>query len=392
MQFAQSSIAQLEKTRSSQQTQITTLQTQVQSLELTIQNLGRFVAHVAECNIDLELPGEVRRILQQLDDLERQHRKPLFTERKIGKSVSVNSHLGFPLKVLEELNEKEEHGSPQKQKKEKTPFFEHTYEQLRQQQQRASQGSLSGGIVGGKAGAGGSVTSSQQSQQTIAAPPTLQQQTQQHLQRPNRLLDTNSNATTHNVTEIRAKLDELKLPEHVDKYVANIKSPLEVDSGVGTPLSPPSTSSNTSSSYGDTSNSTSGGTIFSRMGYKTTPAALSPIAVRHNYATIPTAVTVAPPTTVDMINSTATTRTIKTTKSSLLSSSSSASTVVSNVDIKIEEMHPLSMVGGDVNVRFNGTTKLKSIKPVHHMRSLTTSNAANVSSENEPAANVSSRS
>lgn len=62
-------------------------------------------------------------MLQQLDDLDRQRRKPIFTERKIGKSVSVNSHLGFPLKVLEELTERDELGSPQKQKKEKTPFL-----------------------------------------------------------------------------------------------------------------------------------------------------------------------------------------------------------------------------------------------------------------------------
>lgn len=123
LQFAQSSIAQLETTRSSQQAQITSLQSQVQSLELTIQTLGRYVGQLVEHNPDLELPNEVRRMLQQLDDLERQRRKPIFAERKIGKSVSVNSHLGFPLKVLEELTERDEHGSPQKLKKEKTPFL-----------------------------------------------------------------------------------------------------------------------------------------------------------------------------------------------------------------------------------------------------------------------------
>jgi len=173
-----------------------------------------------EHNPDLELPNEVRRMLQQLDDLDRQRRKPIFTERKIGKSISVNSHLGFPLKVLEELTERDEHGSPQKQKKEKTPFFE----QLRQQQQ---QHRLNG-------------QSSNASESVSPTPPS----------RPNRLLD---NASARTVMQV--KLDELKLPEHVDKFVANIKSPLEVDSGVGTPLSPPSTASNSS-----------GGSIFSRGG------------------------------------------------------------------------------------------------------------------------------
>ncbi|XP_044313313.1 TBC1 domain family member 4 isoform X3 [Drosophila rhopaloa] len=305
LQFAQSSIAQLETTRSSQQAQITTLQSQVQSLELTIQTLGRYVGQLVDHNPDLELPNEVRRMLQQLDDLERQRRKPIFTERKIGKSISVNSHLGFPLKVLEELTERDEHGSPQKQKKEKTPFFE----QLRQQQQ---QHRLNG-------------QSSNASESVSPTPPS----------RPNRLLD---NASARTVMQV--KLDELKLPEHVDKFVANIKSPLEVDSGVGTPLSPPSTASNSS-----------GGSIFSRMGYRTTPPALSPLAQRQSYGV---AITTAPsPHQMEEVPP--------------------ATTMASMPREDVEEpqaMHPLSMVGGDVNVRFKGTTQLKSIRPVHHMRAI----------------------
>ncbi|XP_017082203.1 TBC1 domain family member 4 isoform X1 [Drosophila eugracilis] len=304
LQFAQSSIAQLETTRSSQQAQITTLQSQVQSLELTIQTLGRYVGQLVEHNPDLELPNEVRRMLQQLDDLERQRRKPIFTERKIGKSISVNSHLGFPLKVLEELTERDEHGSPQKQKKEKTPFFE----QLRQQQQQHR-------LNGQSANASESVS---------PTPPS----------RPNRLLD---NASARTVMQV--KLDELKLPEHVDKFVANIKSPLEVDSGVGTPLSPPSTASNSS-----------GGSIFSRMGYRTTPPALSPLAQRQSYGV---AITTAPsPQHMEEVPP--------------------ATTMAGMPHEDVEEpqaMHPLSMVGGDVNVRFKGTTQLKSIRP-GHMRAI----------------------
>ncbi|XP_033162391.1 TBC1 domain family member 4 isoform X1 [Drosophila mauritiana] len=324
LQFAQSSIAQLETTRSSQQAQITTLQSQVQSLELTIQTLGRYVGQLVEHNPDLELPNEVRRMLQQLDDLDRQRRKPIFTERKIGKSVSVNSHLGFPLKVLEELTERDELGSPQKQKKEKTPFFE----QLRQQQQ---QHRLNGG--GQSSNVGESVS---------PTPPS----------RPNRLLD---NASARTVMQV--KLDELKLPEHVDKFVANIKSPLEVDSGVGTPLSPPSTASNSS-----------GGSIFSRMGYRTTPPALSPLAQRQSYGVANTTAPspqhmeeVAPATTM---------------------------AVMPRDDVEEPQpMHPLSMVGGDVNVRFKGTTQLKSIRPVHHMRAIPLGGVQHPSST-EPAVRV----
>lgn len=296
MQFAQSSIAQLEKTRSLQQAQITSLQTQTQTLEVTIQTLGKFLAELAQQNPNVEFPGEVLRILQNLDDLESQRRKPLFTEqRKIGKSVSVNSHLGFPLKVLEELSEKDEHGSPQKRKTEKTPFFEHTYEQLRQQQQLRVQ-------MSGYAGQN-SPSPTRQSVSAAAEQPV----------RPNTLLSE----------------EELKLPEHVDKFISNIKSPLELDSGVGTPLSPPSSSSSISSSSVSTANSSGG--LFSRMGYKNVPKTLSPHAQRQNPA--------------------------------------AGNIMAEMTSIGSEEsQHPLSMVGGDVNVKFNGTTQLKSIKPMHHMR------------------------
>ncbi|XP_004519518.1 TBC1 domain family member 4 isoform X3 [Ceratitis capitata] len=360
LQFAQSSIAQLEKTRSSQQTQITSLQTQVQSLELTIQTLGHFVAQLAEQNIDLELPGDVRRILQQLEDLERQRRRPHFTERKIGKSVSVNSHLGFPLKVLEELNEKEEHGSPQK-KKEKTPFFEHTYEQLRQQrsaqQQQQQQQQQS---------AQTSPTTTQQQRKLITSASssldenhyqTQTQQQQQQQQRPNRLLDSPDKQT---------KPTELKLPDQMEQQFGgvNIRSPNEVDSGVGTPLSPPSTSSNSSSSGLSTGSSigsvSGGGSLFSRMGYKNTPMALSPLSSRH---------------TLYAVGSVAAINHMTTTKSTV----GSIKVTVPPVSIiepteqtqTAPEMHPLSMVG-EVNVRFNGTTQLKSIRPVHHMRPMAT--------------------
>ncbi|XP_068153122.1 TBC1 domain family member 1 isoform X2 [Drosophila tropicalis] len=322
LQFAQSSIAQLETTRSSQQTQISSLQSQVQSLELTIQTLGRYIGQLVEHNPDLELPSEVRRMLQQLDDLERQRRKPIFTERKIGKSISVNSHLGFPLKVLEELTERDEHGSPQKTKKEKTPFFE----QLRQQQQQRINN------LNGHASATTTTAHMPESTGPSLSP------TPPAPSRPNRLLD---NASARTV--MQTKLDELKLPEHVDKYVANIKSPLEVDSGVGTPLSPPSTASNSS-----------GGSIFSRMGYKTTPPALSPLAVRQTYGSSCMAITTAPSAApLELVPPTMTTATIPHGQDE-------------------QAMHPLSMVGGDVNVSFKGTTQLKSlsIRPVHQMRAI----------------------
>ena len=312
------------------------MQTQVQSLELTIQTLGRYVAHLAERNIDLEIPQEIRRILQQLDDLEKQRRKPLFAERKIGKSVSVNSHLGFPLKVLEELNEREEHGSPQKTKK--TPFFENTYEQLRQQRHQRYEAATSSG--------------------EDSTSPT--RHVTQPMQRPNRLYDDK---------DIQTRFDELKLPEQVDRFMANIKSPLEVDSGVGTPLSPPSTSSNSSA---QSSSSLSSGSLFSRIGYKNTPAVFtSPLTNRQTFTTTPTILT-SPIKLSPERNSTLKINSQKLQENT--TTTAKAATVAAAEIVNKEAMHPLSMVG-EVNVKFNGTTQLKSIKPVHYLKSLSTSGA-----------------
>ena len=255
LQFAQSSIAQLEKTRASQQSQITTLQSQVQTLEVTIQTLGRYVADIFERNIDLDLPSDVRRIVQQLDDIEKQRKKPIFVERKLGKSLSVNSNLGYPLKVLEELNEREgADASPIKSKK--TPFFENTYEQLRQQRSVA--------------------------------------------QRPNRLLE-NTNTTSNSIENQVAKYSKSKSEQSIPALEKNMesinlaKSPGDIDSGVGTPNSPPE--------------------------------------AKHQ------------------IND-------KTESTKLLSFD----------DIK-SDMHPLS-VAGEVNVRFNGTTQLKTLRSANSKSSL----------------------
>lgn len=135
LQFAQSSIAQLEKTRSSQQNQIQALQSQVQSLEVTVETLGQFLSQLIDKNHDIDMPGDIRRIVQHIQSTEPQRKKPIFVERKIGKSMSVNSQLGFSLKVLEELNEnlEKDTSSPTKSNSNKTPFFENTYQQIRQQ-------------------------------------------------------------------------------------------------------------------------------------------------------------------------------------------------------------------------------------------------------------------
>lgn len=155
LHFAQSSITQLEKTRSSQQHQIQSLQSQVQSLETTVQALGHYLSQLADRNHNIDMPGDIRRMVQYICNTDytnsQTHRKkPIFVDRKIGKSMSVNAQLGFPLKVLEELNEslEKDPSKPTTSKSSsdssitstntspsitKTPFFEKTYHQIRQQ-------------------------------------------------------------------------------------------------------------------------------------------------------------------------------------------------------------------------------------------------------------------
>lgn len=130
-QFAESSIAQLEKTRSSQQSQIQSLQMHVQNLETTVHTLGQFMLQLMEKDNEIEeaMPGDIQRILQQIGNLNIQRKKPIFVERKIGKSMSMNAQLGFPAKILEELETIDD-------SKPKSTFFENTYIQLRKQSTR----------------------------------------------------------------------------------------------------------------------------------------------------------------------------------------------------------------------------------------------------------------
>ncbi|XP_058821859.1 TBC1 domain family member 1 isoform X2 [Topomyia yanbarensis] len=136
VQFAQSSLAQLEKTRHTQQNQIQALQTQVQTLENTVHTLVKFIEHSMESKSEDLLPNDICRIIQQVQDLQHQQivqqkkRSPIFLDRKIGKSISFNSNLGHALNVLEEGNEQDgSTGTPTKKK----PFFQSSFEQIRQQ-------------------------------------------------------------------------------------------------------------------------------------------------------------------------------------------------------------------------------------------------------------------
>lgn len=122
LQIAQSNIAQLEKTRFTQQNQIQSLQSQVQSLEVTVETIGHFINQLIDTRHDIEFPGDIRRIAQQIQNAD-QRKQTRFVERKISKSLSMTSHLGSMLKVLqEEGNEGEQ--SPKARAKKYASHFE----------------------------------------------------------------------------------------------------------------------------------------------------------------------------------------------------------------------------------------------------------------------------
>ncbi|XP_053661364.1 TBC1 domain family member 4 [Anopheles marshallii] len=137
LQFTQSSLMQLESTRLLHQEQIHSLQTQVQTLENTVHTLVRFIEQTVDTRADFVLPNDVCRIIQQVQELQQQQlqqqqkkRSPIFVDRKIGKSISFNSNLGLALNVLEEANEPDGPGTPTKKRH---PYFQHSFNQMRQQ-------------------------------------------------------------------------------------------------------------------------------------------------------------------------------------------------------------------------------------------------------------------
>lgn len=111
LQVAESNIERLENIRHTQQQENQSLQIQTQSLEVTIQTLGDYLTSLSIHRNDIDIPTDIRRLLQQLEYQHNQQRqqqmkrRPVFLDRKIGKSVSVNNSLGMSLKVLVELNE-----------------------------------------------------------------------------------------------------------------------------------------------------------------------------------------------------------------------------------------------------------------------------------------------
>lgn len=154
LQIAESNVERLENIRHSQQQETQSMQIQIQSLEVTIQTLGDYLTSLSIHRTDIDIPTDIRRLLQQLEYQQNQQRqqqmkrRPIFLDRKIGKSVSVNNGMGMSLKVLVEQNEND-HSLLQTPPSAVTPtpttpelptapsakkkYFEKAFEQIKQQ-------------------------------------------------------------------------------------------------------------------------------------------------------------------------------------------------------------------------------------------------------------------
>lgn len=150
LQMAESNVERLENIRHNQQQELQSMQMQVQSLEVTISSLGDYLTSLSIHRTDIDIPTDIRRLLQQLEYQHNQQRqqqmkkRPIFQDRKLGKSISVNSNMGLGLKVLLEQNEIDHSLPPANlsppippatspdQQPARKKFFENTYEQIRQ--------------------------------------------------------------------------------------------------------------------------------------------------------------------------------------------------------------------------------------------------------------------
>ncbi|XP_015586548.1 TBC1 domain family member 4 isoform X2 [Cephus cinctus] len=93
LEIAMSNLHRLETTRSLHQSNVHKLESQNRSLEVTVATLGAFIQQLVETRSDIDMPGDVRRIIAQLGVAEKR------------RNTNVRS---YPLKVIEDNNNKYE--------------------------------------------------------------------------------------------------------------------------------------------------------------------------------------------------------------------------------------------------------------------------------------------
>ncbi|XP_046829684.1 TBC1 domain family member 1 isoform X1 [Vespa crabro] len=86
LEVTMNNLQRLETARSMQQAVVNKLESQNRSLEVTVATLGTFIQHLSETRDDLDLPGEIRRIISQISIAEKRR----------------NMSKAYPLKILED--------------------------------------------------------------------------------------------------------------------------------------------------------------------------------------------------------------------------------------------------------------------------------------------------
>lgn len=144
LEIAHSNVERLDNMRHSQELENLSMKQQIQSLEVTIQTIGDFITSLTLNHSNIDIPTDVRRLLQQLEYKQQSQKikkRPMFLDRKIAKSMSVNHNLGMNLKVLIEQNENDNQTTPPcaitpTSSESITPsrkkYFEKTFEQIKQ--------------------------------------------------------------------------------------------------------------------------------------------------------------------------------------------------------------------------------------------------------------------
>lgn len=136
LEIATSNINRLETSRSSHMMQINRLESQVRSLEVTISTLGDFITTLAYNNTDLEIPGEILRIIAQIHVSERKS-----LPSNVLRPGIMNRNL--PLKTIDDnrISPRKDKKSPPPLKstvsspnlQPKTSFFANSFSQINQQ-------------------------------------------------------------------------------------------------------------------------------------------------------------------------------------------------------------------------------------------------------------------
>lgn len=111
MEIAQSNVERLEGMRHTQELENLSTKQHIQSLEVTIQTLGDFISSLCINHSEIDIPTDVRRLLQQLEYQKLNKHTQLPKKRPVfmAKSMSMN-HMN--LKVLIEQNENDNQTPP----------------------------------------------------------------------------------------------------------------------------------------------------------------------------------------------------------------------------------------------------------------------------------------